>query len=155
MWPVQEVKRSAVVNTHNDIRCPAGLLTCLMNMTVRRRIFISGPQRSVVIHFRMLVSRCLFFGMSVRRQLCLVTCIAQSFTWLFMGCTAGVWSPIQTEHFLRKDVQIGFTVLGALMSVSCECRVLSGRGLCDGLITRPDKTYRVWCVWVWSRNLDN
>jgi hypothetical protein len=23
------------------------------------------------------------------------------------------------------------------MSVSCECCVLSGRGLCDGMITRP------------------
>jgi hypothetical protein len=35
----------------------------------------------------------------------------------------------------------------AWMSVSCECCVLSGRGLCDGPITRPDDSYRVWCVW--------
>jgi len=27
-----------------------------------------------------------------------------------------------------------------------ECSVLSGRGLCDGLITRPEKSYRLWCV---------
>jgi hypothetical protein len=26
--------------------------------------------------------------------------------------------------------------------------VLSGRGLCDGLITRPEKSYRLWCVLV-------
>ena len=26
---------------------------------------------------------------------------------------------------------------------SCECCVLSGRGLCDGLITRPEEYYRV------------
>ena len=32
---------------------------------------------------------------------------------------------------------------GALMSVSCECRVLSGRSLCDGPITRPEESYRV------------
>jgi hypothetical protein len=44
---------------------------------------------------------------------------------------------------------------GAWMSVSCKCYVLSGRGLCDGPITRPEKSYRVWCVWVWSRYLDN
>jgi len=25
------------------------------------------------------------------------------------------------------------------MSVSCECCVLSGRGLCDGLITLPEE----------------
>jgi hypothetical protein len=36
---------------------------------------------------------------------------------------------------------------GAWMSVSCECCVLSGRGLCDGLITRPEESYRMWCVW--------
>ena len=39
---------------------------------------------------------------------------------------------------------------GAWMSVSCEYRVLSGRGLCIGLIIRPEDSYRVWCVWVWS-----
>jgi len=27
------------------------------------------------------------------------------------------------------------------MSVSCECCVLSGRGLCDALITRPEESY--------------
>jgi hypothetical protein len=26
--------------------------------------------------------------------------------------------------------------------------VLSGRGLCDGLITRPEEFYRLWCVLV-------
>jgi hypothetical protein len=35
---------------------------------------------------------------------------------------------------------------GEWMSVSCECRVLSGRGLCDGLITRPEESCRMWCV---------
>ena len=32
------------------------------------------------------------------------------------------------------------------MSFSCECHLLSGRGLCDGLITRPEESYRLWCV---------
>ena len=35
---------------------------------------------------------------------------------------------------------------GAWMSICCECCVLSGRGLCDGLITRPEKSCRLWCV---------
>jgi hypothetical protein len=35
---------------------------------------------------------------------------------------------------------------GAWMSVCCECCVLSGRCLCDGLITRPEESYRLWCV---------
>jgi hypothetical protein len=32
------------------------------------------------------------------------------------------------------------------MDVCCECCVLSGIGLCDELITRPEKSYRLWCV---------
>ena len=32
------------------------------------------------------------------------------------------------------------------MSVSCESCVLSCRGLCDGLIIRPEQSYREWCV---------
>jgi hypothetical protein len=36
------------------------------------------------------------------------------------------------------------------MSVCDECCVLSGRGLRVGLITRPEKSYRVWCALVSS-----
>ena len=32
------------------------------------------------------------------------------------------------------------------MDVCCEYCVLSGRGLCDGLITRPEESYRSWRV---------
>jgi hypothetical protein len=34
-------------------------------------------------------------------------------------------------------------VHGCLSLVSV---VLSGRGFCDGLVTRPEESYRVWCV---------
>ena len=35
---------------------------------------------------------------------------------------------------------------GAWIFVCCECRVLSGRGLCDELITRPEESHWLWCV---------
>jgi hypothetical protein len=35
---------------------------------------------------------------------------------------------------------------GTWMFVCCECCVLSGRSLCDELITRPEEFYRLWCV---------
>ena len=35
---------------------------------------------------------------------------------------------------------------GAWIFVCCECRVLSGRGLCDEVITRPEESYRLCCV---------
>ena len=34
----------------------------------------------------------------------------------------------------------------ARMFVCWECSVLSDRGLCDELITRPKESYRLWCV---------
>jgi len=42
------------------------------------------------------------------------------------------------------------------MFVCCECCVLSGRGLCDELITRPEESYRLRCVAVYDlENLKN
>ena len=35
---------------------------------------------------------------------------------------------------------------GAWIFVCCESRVLSGRGLCNELITRPEESYRLCCV---------
>jgi len=32
------------------------------------------------------------------------------------------------------------------MFVCCDCCVLLGRGLCDELTTRPEESYRLWCV---------
>jgi hypothetical protein len=37
---------------------------------------------------------------------------------------------------------------GAWMFVSCVCCVLSGRCLYDELTTRPEESYRQWCVFV-------
>ena len=34
----------------------------------------------------------------------------------------------------------------AWMFVCFVCCLLSGRGLCDGLFTRPEESYRLWCV---------
>jgi hypothetical protein len=41
---------------------------------------------------------------------------------------------------------VGSNPTGAWIFVCCECRVLSGRGLCDELITRPEESYRLWYV---------
>jgi hypothetical protein len=46
-------------------------------------------------------------------------------------------------YLLRPWVRIP---LGAWIFVCCECRVLSGRGLCDELIIRPEESYRLCCV---------
>jgi len=55
--------------------------------------------------------------------------------------SAGEWPA--AAHLLRSWVRIP---LGAWIFVYCECRVLSGRGLCDELITRPEEFYQLCCV---------
>src|SRR5215475_12088051 len=49
----------------------------------------------------------------------------------------------QAARLLRSWVRIP---PGARIFVCCECRVLSGRGFCDELITRPEESYRLCCV---------
>jgi len=44
---------------------------------------------------------------------------------------------------------------GAWIFVCCECCVLSGRELCDGLITRPEESYRLWRVVVCDQETSN
>jgi hypothetical protein len=46
-------------------------------------------------------------------------------------CLLGLWVPILSSTW---------------MLVACECCLLSGRGLCDGLITCPEESYRLWCI---------
>ena len=53
------------------------------------------------------------------------------------------WVMPEAAHLLRSWVQIPPE---AWIFVRCECRVLSGGGLCDELITRPEESYRLRCV---------
>jgi hypothetical protein len=55
----------------------------------------------------------------------------------FKACVCGRWF---------AGVAGSYTA-GAWMFVSCECCVLSGRGLCDGPIFRQEESHRV-CVCV-------
>jgi hypothetical protein len=48
-----------------------------------------------------------------------------------------------TAHLLRMWIRIP---PGTWMSLCCECCVMSGRGLCDELITRPEESYLLWWV---------
>jgi hypothetical protein len=48
-----------------------------------------------------------------------------------------------TARLLRSWVRIPPE---SWMFVCCVCCVLSGRGLCDGLITRPEESYQPWRV---------
>jgi hypothetical protein len=42
-------------------------------------------------------------------------------------------------------------IVGSNPTGDVDVCLLSGRGLCDEPITRPEESYRLWCVIVWSR----
>jgi hypothetical protein len=55
----------------------------------------------------------------------------------------GLMRRSSAARLLRLWVRI---LPSAWMFVCCECCVLSGRDLCDGLITRPEESCRLWRV---------
>jgi hypothetical protein len=80
-----------------------------------------------------------FLSMGLRQGSCLCSSSSRNYPG-----TEGTNQNRQRNHrLLRLWVRIP---LGAWMFVCCECCVLSGRGLCDGPITRPEKSYRLWRV---------
>ena len=71
------------------------------------------------------------------------------FLYIYIGrfqCSRGLRRRSMAARLLGLRVRIP---PGAWMSVCCECCVLSGRGLCDGLIYPSEDSYRVCvCVYV-------
>jgi hypothetical protein len=73
------------------------------------------------------------------------------------SCTTGVCRSQWPRDLRRKSSAARLLVLwvrippGAWMIVCCECCVLLGRGLCDGLIARLEESYRLWRVVVYDQ----
>jgi hypothetical protein len=75
--------------------------------------------------------------------------------WLVSRQCRSRWPRGQRRGSAAARWDYGFeTHQGAWMSLSYENCVLSGTGLCVGLITRPEESCWGWCVQcVWSRSL--
>jgi len=70
--------------------------------------------------------------------------------WFVFKCTCyrSRWPRVLRRGFVAACL-LGLWVripLGAWMFVTCECCVFSVRGLCVGLITRPEESYRLCYV---------
>ena len=102
------------------------------------------------------------------RDSCIATCTVGHRRWWFIWpaySSGGSVSCLNCYYFVRflfcrtqwprglrrrsTAARLGLWVRippGAWMFVCCECCVLSGRGLCDELVTRPEESCRLWCV---------
>jgi len=63
-------------------------------------------------------------------------------------CCRSQWPrALRPKSSAARLLRLWFRILPrARIFVCCECCVLSGRGLCDELITRPEESYRLWRV---------
>ena len=106
----------------------------------------------IIAHFRfhmryISIHKLLYFNFSLLLLLLLLLLLpipvaARSKAWVWFCSLAGITGSNPAGH-------------GCLSVWVSACCVLSETGLCVGLITRPEETYRVWCVWVWSLSLDH
>jgi len=78
----------------------------------------------------------------VKKHVCNNYCKVQG-SWSRSQCPRGLRRRSSAARLLRLWIRIP---PGAWMFVCCECCVLSCRRLCDGLITRPEESYRLWSV---------
>jgi hypothetical protein len=62
-----------------------------------------------------------------------------------VGCLSQ-WPRGLRRRFYGRSPAAVVVLNGAWMFVCCVGSVLSGRGLCDELITRPEESYRLWRV---------
>jgi hypothetical protein len=61
-------------------------------------------------------------------------------------CTASTPNPVAAPS-KAWVCEISFAGIGGLNPAGAmECCVLSGRDLSVGMITRPEESYRLWCV---------
>jgi len=67
--------------------------------------------------------------------------------WYWSTCRSQWPRGLRRRSTAARRLRLWFRIPpGAWMFVCCEFCVLSGRGLCDGLIIRPGESYRLWRV---------
>ena len=98
----------------------------------------------------MLLSRIIIFDSVVKQTLtwhCLVI-IRHLFIWHFNAsdCRSQWPRGLRRRSAAARLLRLWVRIPPGGMDVCCECCVLSGRGLCDELITRSEESYRLWCV---------
>ena len=73
--------------------------------------------------------------------------VAETSTWQHTTLTTDKYPCPRWDSNPRSQLRSWVPIPpGAWIFVCCECRVLSGRGLCYELITRPEESYRLCCV---------
>ena len=110
-----------------------------------------GKSVSITYYERVSVAIVIQQGTRIRHITCIlssVICPALQYTSTLSNKRRSQWPRGLRRRstaacLLRSWVRIP---LGAWMFVCCECCVLSGRGLFDGLITRSEESYWLWCV---------
>ena len=113
---------------------------CLNFKASRKHNFLGVLLQVVPLHACVTSS-----GVSASKLSCIFSMVC---LWPVPVATGSIRRRSAAARLLRLWVRIPpwHGCLSVCLSVCCECCVLSGRGLCDRLITHPEEFYRVWCV---------
>jgi hypothetical protein len=109
-----------------------------------------GIQAIYTVKPRYSATVCLLQFVALYRGLTYIVHILHIMYYIFIYCVIirSVWARgIRLRFEAARLLRLWFRIPPrAWMFVCCECCVLSGTGLCEGLITLPEESYRAWCV---------
>jgi hypothetical protein len=165
MFTSHLVKTAATRNRHTSSSKALGLLTKWLRMTVfdlppETRYYVDKGKK---IHA---IGQCLRYSVQEMLQWTHNECVRLNDTYLrlrngdWQKCggnyrTPRGWGGLiywQGRECKRPKVRISPK---EWISFSCNCCVLLRGGICVGLISRPEESYRMWFVWVWSWSLNH
>jgi hypothetical protein len=111
-------------------------------MLYGERILTLGRRENCVR--RILFSYCDFYPSLTNFSLQCLICRQTNFRMLFLVYCRSQWPRgLRRRSTAARPLRSCFRIPPGAWSVCC---VLSGRGLCDEVITRPEESYRLWRV---------
>jgi len=117
------------------------------HVTRRVRVTILALDKNYITY-----SSCVSVALDIRREKRMRRIILSSVACPFLqnfSTLHGYWRRSQCPRVLRRrSAAARLLRLWVRIGSVVKCCVLSGRGLCDELITRPEESYRLWCVFV-------
>ena len=126
----------------------------ISSLCERHRVYLHKPRKYSLVHTKAIRYSLLLLGYNPVQHVTLLNTIGNCNTMVsIIIYYILLYGRSQWPHGLRRRSAAARLLRswvrippGAWMFVCCECCVLSGRGLCDELITCPEESYRLWCV---------
>jgi hypothetical protein len=133
--------------TENSIFLQVKIPRRTIDVESAQDVTMASSQSVEYMFLELYIQNYYFFSFMNLREYLYYMCYAQVY-YFYIDIRRSQW-PCSLRRGSAAARLLGLWVripLGTRMSVCRECCVLSGRGLCVGLITHPEESYQVWRV---------